>query len=218
MADDAAVTTVLPVFAAVVATTLVLGLVASAVGAAPRPDGHDRALAARLDAEVTTFKQVVARSHGDSRLQSSLDPCAFAKKDPSQAFAAAFALLPVLRIEVVNDYRPQLTALRDTLGGMRADSALFQQWLDAEKNDFALILEFDNHGKKIDVCKAASVLVDKNSSATYVQRALGIDPTLIAKAFSSPLSATLTKLNPKMRPFLIAAGLPRKHAAALTSN
>ncbi len=206
------------IVAALAALTLLAASTATALGAAAKPDSHDRALAAILDARVRTFQKIAAQTKSDSGVQKSLDKCPYIEKNPKQAFAALFALIPVLLIGVVNEDGPQLTALRDTLAGMHPDSPLFGQWLTAEASDLSLVLEFDNHGKKVDVCAAASVLLAKNTTAANVRRVLGIDPTLIAKLFTSPVASNLEKLNPKVRPFLIAAGVPRKDAGTLTSN
>ncbi|HEX4518788.1 MAG TPA: hypothetical protein VH063_04310 [Gaiellaceae bacterium] len=200
----------------VAAGMLVLVLSAASFAATAKPDSHDRALAALLSAKVTTFKQFAGSP--DQSLQKSLDSCALIKKNPKDAFAAIFALLPVILIDVVNEYGPELRALRNSLGAMDPDSPLFAQWLSAEGSDLSLILQFDNHGKKIDLCDAATVLLDKKTTAAELQRVLGIDPALLAKIFTSPVSARLEKLNPKMRTFLIAAGVSRKNAATLTSS
>ena len=188
----------------------------SASAAAPKPDAHDRALAARLDAKVQTFKEIAARTAGSSSLQQSLDQCAFMKKDPGQAFAALFAILPALLTQLVNDYRPELQGLHRTVLAMHPHSGLFKKWVSAEGQSFALILRFDNHGKKVDLCEAATVMLDKKSTADDIHRLLGIDPSLVAQLFQSPASATLTKLNPKMRTFFVAAGLSPADAKALT--
>ena len=171
---------------------------------APQREGHD--------------VQAALGGTKDHSLQTSLDKCTFIKKNPKDAFAAIFALIPVVLIEVVDDYGPELRALRASIGAMHPDSSLFAEWLTGEGNDLSLILEFDNHGKKIDLCRAATVLLDKKTTAADIQRVLGIDPALLAKIFSSPVSSKLEKLNPKMRAFLIAAGVSRKNAATLTSS
>ncbi len=202
--------------AALTALVLALALSAAAGAAAPRPDAHDRALAALLSAKVTTFKRLSATK--DHSLQTSLDRCTFIKKNPKDAFAAVFALIPVVLIEAVDDYGPELGALRASIGAMHPDSSLFAEWLTGEGSDLSLILEFDNHGKKIDLCRAATVLLDKKTTAADIRRVLGIDPALLAKIFSSPVSSKLEKLNPRMRAFLIAAGVSRKNAATLTSS
>jgi hypothetical protein len=62
------------------------------------------------------------------------------------------------------------------------------------------------------------LLLNKKTTAADVQRVLGIDPALLGKIFSSPVSSKLEKLNPRMRTFLIAAGVSRKNAATLTSS
>jgi hypothetical protein len=200
-----------------VAATFAAILAGPISAASPKPDAHDRALAARLDAKVQTFKKIAAKTAGGSSLQQSLDQCAFMKKDPGQAFAALFALLPALLTQLVNDFRPQLQDIHRTVRGMDPHSALFKKWATAEGQSFALILRFDNHGKKVDLCEAATVMLDKKSTADDVHQVLGIDPALVAQLFQSPASATLTKLNPQMRTFFVAAGLSPAHAKALTS-
>jgi hypothetical protein len=188
----------------------------AALGAAPKPDGHDRALARTLAAKVKTFREIAAQTD-NSDLKQSLDKCPVVKKDPSQAFAALFALLPALLTELVNDYGTELRGLRETLAGMHPHSALFRRWTAAEASNFDLILQFDNHGQKIDLCEAATVMLDKKSTAEDIHRVLGIDPALIAKLFTSGSSSAATKLNPRMRTFFIAAGLSAKDAKTLTS-
>ena len=203
------------VVAATVASTT-----AVAVATTPRPDAHDRVLVSQLGAKAATLQAVASTTSGDNQLQKTLESCAFLKKNPKQEFAAVFALLPVLLIDVVNQYKPQLTDLRDTLGKMRPHALLFRQWLTAEGQSLSLILRFDNHGKKIDICRAATVLLDKKSTSRDVRNVLGIDPALIATLFqsgSTKASATLKRLNPQMRSFFIAAGLAPKTATALTT-
>ncbi len=192
----------------------------AALAAAAKPDAHDRALAARLDAKVATFRAIAARTSGGNSTKS-LNSCAYLKKHPKDAFAAVFALLPALLAQVVNEYRPQLTDLRDTVVAMHPDSPLFRQWLAATGESFGLILTFDNHGKKIDLCRAAQVMLSKTSTPADVKRVLGIDPALVATLFSrssTEASTTITKLNPKMRAFLVAAGVSRRNAVAMTTS
>lgn len=190
---------------------------AAALGAAPSPDAHDRALARQLDAKVQTFRKIAAQAGGSDELKQSLDRCPLLKKDPGQAFAALFALLPALLTQIVNDYGPQIRDVQRTVSSMHPDAPLFRQWLRAENQSFALILRFDNHGKKIDLCEAATVMLDKKSTAEDIHRLLGIDPALIGLIFKSPASATLTKLNPRMRTFFVAAGISKADAKVLTS-
>ena len=134
-----------------------LALVAAAPPAAPpRPDPHDRALAHQLSAKVAAFRAVVTKS--GAGLQKSIDSCPAAKKDPSQAFALVFAAVPALFTEIVTEYKPQIVALRDTVGAMHPDAPVFGTWLTALGQSFDLLLEFDNHGKQVDICKAATVL------------------------------------------------------------
>jgi hypothetical protein len=191
--------------------------VTAALGTGPRPDAHDRALARRLDAKVQTFRKIAAQEGGSDAIKQSLDKCPLLKKDPGQAFAALFALLPALLTQIVNDYGPQIRDVQRTLSPMHPDAPLFRQWLRAENQSFALILRFDNHGKKIDLCRAATVMLDKKSTAADIHRLLGIDPALIGTIFKSPASATLTKLNPKMQAFFVAAGISKADAKVLTS-
>lgn len=190
---------------------------AAALGAGPSPDAHDRALAHRLDAKVQTFREIAAQKGGSASIKRSLDRCPLLQKDPGQAFAALLSVLPALMTEVVNRYGPRLRGLERTINAMHPHSRLFASWLAAEGQSFALILRFDNHGKKVDLCKAAEVMLDKKSTAEDVHRVLGIDPSLIVALFQSPASATLTELNSRMRAFFVAAGLPAAHARALTS-
>ena len=200
-----------------VAAALAALTAGAAFAAAPRPDAHDRALARALDARVKTFREVAAKTD-NSDLKQSLNNCPVIKKDPRQAFAALFALLPALLVELVNDYGTEMRGLQDTLVGMHPHSTLFRKWAAAEASNFGLILQFDNHGQKIDLCEAATVMLDKKSTAADVHRVLGIDPSLIAKLFTSgsPSSAA-TKLDPQMEKFFVAAGLSAKDAKTLTS-
>ncbi len=196
----------------------VAALAASAAAAtAPRPDGHDRALALSLDAKVKTFREIAKQTGQSDRLQSSLDRCPLLKKDPSQAFAAFFALVPALLAELVNEYGPQLRDIHETLLAMHPHSAVFRRWTTAEGQSIALMLKFDNHGKKVDLCQAATLLLAKKTTAADVRRVIGIDPTLIAQLFQSPASKTLTSLDPKMLTFFVAAGVPKADAKTLTS-
>ena len=48
--------------------------------------------------------------------------------------------------------------------------------------NFALILQYDNHGQKIDFCRAATVLLSKKSTAQDIRKAIGIDPALDREA------------------------------------
>jgi hypothetical protein len=203
--------------AALLATALAALLSSSALAATARPDAHDRALAHALDRKVQTFRDVAKQTGQSDSLQKSLDKCPLMKKDPSQAFAAVFALIPALLAELVNDFGPQLRDIHETVLSMHPHSPLFRQWAAVEAQDFGLILKFDNHGKKIDLCEAAKVMLDKHSTAADIHRVIGIDPTLIALIFQSPVTAKLQKLNPKMRPFFRAAGLSKADAKALTS-
>jgi hypothetical protein len=201
----------------VLAVALAALLSGSALAASAKPDAHDRALAQALDHKVQTFRDVAKQTGQSDTVQKSLDKCPLLKKDPSQAFAAVFALIPALLAELVNDFGPQLRDLHQTVLSMKPHSPLFSQWAAAEAQDFGLILKFDNHGKKIDLCEAATVMLDKKSTAADIHRVIGIDPRLIALIFQSPVTARLQKLNPKMRTFFVAAGLSKADAKTLTS-
>jgi len=197
---------------------LVALALAPAAAAAARPDAHDRALVQQLAAKVTALQDISKKTDNGNAL---LDGCPGFKNNPSKAFAAVFALLPALLVDVVNRYKPQLQDLHDTFTGMHPDSALFRQWLGAQTQNIALILQFDNHGKKIDYCKAAQVMLSKNPTSEQIKDVLGIDPLLVAKLFSGTStqgSKTVTKLNPQMRKFFLAGGLSLKQATALTSS
>jgi hypothetical protein len=199
----------------------VLSLPATGVASAakaPKPDAHDRAVAAQLVARLVTFEKLTASTKDSSDLQSALQRCPAVGKSPSKVLAAAFSLFPALLIQIVNEYGPQLRDLRTMLASMHADAPLFQQWLHAEHDDLSLILEFDNHGKKIDLCKAATVMLDNKSTPADVQNVLGIDPAIIGQVFTSPVSGTLTKIEPRVRVFLIAAGVSARNAKRLTSD
>ena len=167
-----------------------------------------------------TFRAIAKRADRGTKRITSLDHCA-AVRTPSQAFAAVIALLPAVLIDLVNEIKPQLLGLRRTLAGMRPHSRLFGRWLAAVEQNLSLILRFDNHGKKIDYCRAAKVMLAKSSTAHDIERVLGIDPALVALLFRGGSSApgqTLQSLNAKMRVFLVAAGLSRHQAATLTSS
>ncbi|HZO96244.1 MAG TPA: hypothetical protein VFB42_02620 [Gaiellaceae bacterium] len=209
----------------IVASAALAAIALAAVGAAgvagaasSAPSAHDRALARQVDAMAATFAGLSSRSDD---LDKTLAKCSFAKgKDPSQALAATVALLPALLIEAVNDFKPQLVSARRLLASMHPDSKLFARWLDAEAKSVAFLLRFDNGGKPVDLCKAAQVLLAKDSTPAEIREVLGIDPTAIAKAFTGSASSagdTVTRLNPRMRTFFVRAGLSKKHAAALTS-
>jgi len=199
------------------AAALAALLAGAALAAGAKPDAHDRALARALDARVQTFRDIAAKRGGNDSLQHSLARCPLMKKDPSQAFAALFAVLPAVVTQLVNDYGPQLRELQQMLLGMNPHAGLFRRWTAAEAKSFGLLLRFDNHGKKIDLCDAATVMLDKKSTPADVQRVLGIDPSLIAVLFRSPAGAALAGLNPQMRAFFIAAGLLKADAKILTS-
>ena len=181
----------------------------------PRP-GADR----EARHEGDDVRKLAAERGDDSKVDESLKTCPAVQKDPSQAFGAVLVLLPALLAELVNEYRPQLTEVHDTLTAMRPHSPLFRQWVTAEGQSFGLILQFDNHGKKIDYCDAATVLLDNKSTAADIRNAIGVDPALIGKLFSTDSSTagkTLQRVNPQMRRFFRAAGVSPAIAAALTT-
>jgi len=199
------------------ATAVVLG--SGAERAAASPDAHDRALAATLSSRVAEFREIASAARGPS--SSRLEGCPYLKKNPSQALAAVVAIVPVLLIETVDEFRPELTSLGATLGAMRPDAPVFAQWLADERDELALILQFDNHGRAIDLCDAVGVLLAKHPSAADIERVLGIKPTLIAMLFSTASqksSAELSELAPRMAAFFLAAGLSKASAAELTSS
>ena len=200
--------------AAAVVALIALTVAGTAGAAAPSPDAHDRTLAAQLNAKVTTFRQI---SKGASQSDTSLNKCAAFKNDPKQALAAVFLLIPVFLTEVVNDYGQQVGELRDTMAAMHPDSPLFRQWLAAEGRAVSLLLKFDNHGKRVDVCAAAKVLLDKHSTDADVYRVIGIHTNLIGELFGSTANQTVSKLNAPMRAFFVAAGLSPADAKTLTS-
>jgi hypothetical protein len=203
-------------FTSLVMVVLVLGAASAGHAAAPNPDAHDRALVKRLGDTVAAFQAIASKTRDDDGLQKTLDNCPVIKKDPSQAFAAIFALLPVLLIDVVNQFRPVVVGVQGTLKGMHPHSQLFRSWLAGQQRVFNLILRFDNHGKKIDYCEAARVMLDKKATAGEIRGVLGIDPATISTLFNSKASAAVQRLNPQMRAFLIAAGMSRKQATTLT--
>ncbi len=200
----------------------VAGLVSAPVAAAasPTPDAHDRALAHRLAAKVVELQKVTSASKGgDDKITNSLKGCKGLAKTPGESFAVVFAMLPVLLIEAVNELRPVLLDVRATVAAMHPHAAVFRRWLAGERADIDQILAFDNHGKKIDDCAAAKVMLAKNPTDAQVREALGVPLARIKALFSavsSSGSATVTKLNPQMRKFLIAAGVRRSVAVELT--
>ena len=92
-----------------------------------------------------------------------------------------------------------------------------RQWLAALGKSYTLILKLDNHGRKVDLCKATTVLLDKSSTAADYQQALGVDPVLVGLVLQDTSGTTVSKLDPKMRAFFASAGIPAKHAKTLTS-
>ncbi len=199
-----------------------LALVVATVAAAttPKPDAHDRALAQQLAAKVDSLKKLTATSNsGDDRITNELKGCKTLGKTPADSFAVFFAMLPVLLIDLVNEIRPILIDIRDTIAGMHPHDAVFRRWLAAERAGVDQTLTFDNHGKRIDYCAAAKVMLAKNPSDAQIRAVLGIDPAKIKGLFSgtsTQASETVKKLNPQMRAFLIAAGVRRSVAVQLT--
>jgi len=202
----------------VLACAATVALAAAAAPAAAPPDAHDRALAATLAARVAVFRAIAARTRGGS--SSARASCPSLKQNPGQALAAAFSILPVLLIEVVDELKPELTGLRATLAAMHPDAPLFARWLSDERDELDLILEFDNHGRPLDLCAAVTVLAAKHPASAEVERVLGIDPSLVTTLFAtaSRSSAQLSGLAAQMRAFFLAAGLSRASAVALTSS
>jgi hypothetical protein len=192
-----------------------LALAGPAAAAAPKPDAHDRALVKQLNDKVTTFRNIAS---GTQNGGNSLGKCAQFKGDPQQALGAVFVLIPVFLAEIVNEYGPQIRDLRDTIAAMHPDSPLFARWLAAEQQTFSLLLQFDNHGKKVDLCQAAKVMLDKHSTDADIYRTIGIHTMLIGRLFGSSASSTVNKLNPQMRAFFVAAGLTPADAKVLTSS
>jgi hypothetical protein len=199
-------------FACVALTALALA--GTAAAATLRPDAHDRALAAELNEKVTTFRNIAA---GTENGGNSLQKCAQFKNDPQQALGAVFVLIPVFLTQIVNDYGPEIRDLRGTVASMHPHSPLFARWLDAEGQTFSLLLQFDNHGKKVNLCQAAKVLLDQRSTDADIYRVIGIHTVLIGRLFGSTASQTVSKLNPQMRTFFVAAGLNPDDAKILTS-
>jgi hypothetical protein len=195
-------------------TLTALALAAAAAAVTARPDAHDRALAAALNAKVTTFRNIAA---GTQNGGNSLQKCAQFKNDPQQALGAVFVLIPVFLTEIVNDYGNEIRDLRETVVGMHPHSPLFRRWLSAQGQAFSLLLQFDNHGKKVDLCRAAAVLLNKSSTDADIYRVTGIHTALIGRLFGSTASQTVNTLNPKMRTFFVAAGLKPADAKILTS-
>jgi hypothetical protein len=204
----------------VVACAVALVAASAAAAATPVPDAHDRALAQELAAKVASLQKVATASKtDDDKITKALKGCKGLGKTPADSFAVVFAMLPVLLVDVVNQIRPQLLDVRATIGAMHPHAPLFRRWLAAQYASSELILGFDNHGKKIDYCAAAKVMLAKSASDADVQRVLGVSSTQIKKLFSSSssqASATVEKLNPQMRAFLIAAGVRRTVAVQLT--
>ena len=201
----------------IVASAVAAVASSAASAAAPVPDSHDRALALALGRKVATFRAL----KDETDPTSSLNDCAYFKKHPDAAFGAIFALLPVLVAELVNDHRAELTDLRTTLVNLKPHSSLFRRWAAAEGATFTMILKYDNHGMKVDDCEAATVLSAKNPSPADVKRVTGLEMSVLLSLFSDEsgaISDRLAKLNPKMRAFFLAAGVPRIDAVDMTKT
>jgi hypothetical protein len=193
-----------------------LAAAATLATASPAPDVHDRALAAKLDAGVATLRKLASSSSSPS--DAALKNCPSLKgKGADKQFAAAFAVAPVLLGEVVHRFKPQLLTLQQTVEAIHPDSPLFARWIAALRQSLTLTLEFDSHGRKVDLCQAATVILDKSSTPAEWQRVVGFGPVQFSKLFNSKAGATLTKLDPKMRPFFVAAGISSQDAEALTT-
>jgi hypothetical protein len=205
-----------------VLVVVALTAVAVASATAPTPDAHDRALAKQLAAQVAALSKLsTVTDNSDDRLNVELKGCKGLGKTPGQSFAVVFAMLPVLLVEGVNKIRPQLLEVRNTIAPMRPHADLFRRWLAAEQVGLDEILAFDNHGKKIDYCAAAKVMLAKNSKDSDVRAVLGVSLAQIGSLFSSTspsakAGVVVKKLNPQMRAFLLAAGVPRGVAVKLT--
>lgn len=161
-----------------------------------------------------------ASKGSDDKITKALKDCKGLTNTPGDSFAVVFAMLPVLLIDVVNQLRPLLLEVRAAISAMRPHAVLFQRWLTAERAEVDQILGFDNHGKKIDYCAAAKVMLAKSATDAQVQAVLGIPLAKIKALFSttsSPDGVTLEQLNPQMRRFLIAAGVRRSVAIQLTT-
>ncbi len=198
-----------------------LVVVSTAAAATPAPDAHDREVARRLAAKVVELQKLTTASKGgDDRITKALQGCKALGKTPAESFGVVLAMLPVLLIDVVNEIRPQLLDLRTAVAAMHPHAPLFRRWLAGESANIDQILAFDNHGKKIDYCAAAKVMLAKNASNAQVQAVLGVPLSRVKELFSgasSQASATVSKLNPEMRAFLIAAGVRRNVAVQLTT-
>jgi hypothetical protein len=195
---------------------VVAGVLAGTAAGARSPDGHDRALMARLETKVQLYAGLGSSS---AAADSKVKQCAFVKQDPSKEFAASFALVPVDVIESVTKLKRPLLDMQRTLVSIKPHDDLFRRWVSAERAELAFLLRFDNGGKAIDVCKAAQLLMQKQPPPAEVRAALGIDPALVPQAFLRALTtkSPLSKLNPPMRAFFSAGGVSKKNAEHLTT-
>jgi len=204
-----------------IAVVLVAFAAASAASAAARaPDAHDRVLAQQLAAQVSSLSKLAAVSNGGGdRITRELKGCKGLGTTPGDSFSVVFAMLPVILIDAVNELRPELLQVRATIVSMRPHATLFRRWLAAERAGLDQILAFDNHGKQIDFCAAAKVMLAKRPRDADVRAVLGLSLARVKSLFSgssSAASAVATKLNPQMRAFLLAAGVRRSVAVQLT--
>ena len=200
--------------------TVAVAAASAASAAAPGPDAHDRALAQQLAAQVSSLSRLAAVSNGGGdRITRELKGCKGLGTTPGDSFAVVVAMLPVILIDAVNRLRPELLQVRATIAPMRPHATLFRRWLAAEQAGLDEILVFDNHGKTIDFCAAAKVMLAKSPKDADVRAVLGLSLARVKSLFSgssATASATATKLNPRMRGFLLAAGVRRSIAVQLT--
>jgi len=204
---------------------------AAALGAGPGPDSHDRALVQQLDASTQIFAKMAAQKGGLGSVDKSLDRCPRQQREigklvdtaaSATAFAKQFnALEAAVVTQAVDVVGPEYRGFRQMMLAMHPHSRLFARWLAAEEQHFALLLRFDNHGKKIDLCKAVAVALDKSSTGGDIHRVLGLDlsPSLISaldqRLYQNSVPAALAV---KIRAFFVAAGLPAAGAKHLSSN
>jgi len=106
----------------ILAAALALIATTTAGAASPRPDAHDRALVARLGAEVSTFDAVSAKTSNDPQLQKALKTCA--------PFNKMIDLVLVSKTSTAQDVRnalgidPSLIAKLYELGSSKAGTTL----------------------------------------------------------------------------------------------
>ena len=212
-----------------------------AAASAGRPDAHDRTLSAALDSRVAFFGSIdtTAFGSGEARALRSCVPLEKGllkdKKNVGAAFAgvltSAFELALPLTVDLADRYGTQLLALRQTLQAMHADSPLFRRWITAELRSLNLILSFTSHGRQVAPCAVAVYLQGltrsskaqlKNYAARFAQQtgvSLATYERLAPEFYSNanPLGA-LTRLEPSMVAFFVAAGLSSKNATVISST